>query len=211
MLKWKVSLTTYVIREGEINESRDHCSRNRVITGTSSEYQRHLLSEELAALGIDVYYQTVVGDNGGRLETLLTEAEQRSDLIVLCGGLGPTEDDLTKQVVAQHLHKSLVEDQEGLNRLHQFFQQSKRPMTENNLRQVLAIEGGQVLQNPTGLAVGSFVTEGTTSYLLLPGPPNELIPMFQQAARPLLIDAFPQEEQLISRVLRFMALVNPSW
>ena len=76
-------------------------------------------------------------------------------------------------------------------------------MTENNLRQVLAIEGGQVLQNPTGLAVGSFVTEGTTSYLLLPGPPNELIPMFQQAARPLLIDAFPQEEQLISRVLRF--------
>ncbi|MCD4926592.1 competence/damage-inducible protein A, partial [Enterococcus faecalis] len=83
------------------------------------------LSEELAALGIDVYYQTVVGDNGGRLETLLTEAEQRSDLIVLCGGLGPTEDDLTKQVVAQHLHKSLVEDQEGLNRLHQFFQQSK--------------------------------------------------------------------------------------
>ena len=164
------------------------------------------LSEELAALGIDVYYQTVVGDNGGRLETLLTEAEQRSDLIVLCGGLGPTEDDLTKQVVAQHLHKSLVEDQEGLNRLHQFFQQSKRPMTENNLRQVLAIEGGQVLQNPTGLAVGSFVTEGTTSYLLLPGPPNELIPMFQQAARPLLIDAFPQEEQLISRVLRFYGI-----
>lgn len=79
-------------------------------------------------------------------------------------------------------------------------------MTENNLRQVLAIEGGQVLQNPTGLAVGSFVTEGTTSYLLLPGPPNELIPMFQQAARPLLIDAFPQEEQLISRVLRFYGI-----
>ena len=156
MLKWKVSLTTYVIREGEINESRDHCSRNRVITGTSSEYQRHLFIRRVAALGIDVYYQTVVGDNGGRLETLLTEAEQRSDLIVLCGGLGPTEDDLTKQVVAQHLHKSLVEDQEGLNRLHQFFQQSKRPMTENNLRQVLAIEGGQVLQNPTGLAVGSL-------------------------------------------------------
>lgn len=90
--------------------------------------------------------------------------------------------------------------------MHQFFQQSKRPMTENNLRQVLAIEGGQVLQNPTGLAVGSFVTEGTTSYLLLPGPPNELIPMFQQAARPLLIDAFPQEEQLISRVLRFYGI-----
>ncbi|MGH2162054.1 molybdopterin-binding protein, partial [Enterococcus faecalis] len=108
---------------------------------------------------------------------------------VLCGGLGPTEDDLTKQVVPQHLHKSLVEDQEGLNRLHQFFQQCKRPMTQNNLRQVLAIEGGQVLQNPTGLAVGSFVREGTTSYLLLPGPRNELIPMFQQAARALLINA----------------------
>ena len=109
-----------MLLEKEINESRDHCSRNRVITGTSSEYQRHLFIRRVSCAGIDVYYQTVVGDNGGRLETLLTEAEQRSDLIVLCGGLGPTEDDLTKQVVAQHLHKSLVEDQEGLNRLHQF-------------------------------------------------------------------------------------------
>ncbi|MGC3809578.1 molybdopterin-binding protein, partial [Enterococcus faecalis] len=80
--------------------------------------------------------------------TLQTEAEERRDLIVLCGGLGRTEDDLTKQVVAQHLHKSIVEDQEGLNRLHQFFLQSKRPMTEKNLRLVLPIEGGQDLQNP---------------------------------------------------------------
>ncbi|MGH2217860.1 competence/damage-inducible protein A, partial [Enterococcus faecalis] len=70
----------------------------------------------------------------------------------------------------------------------------------------LVIEGGQVLQNPRGLAVGTFVTEGTTSYLLLPGPPNELIPMFQQAARTLLINAFPQEEQLVSRGFRFYVI-----
>lgn len=79
-------------------------------------------------------------------------------------------------------------------------------MTENNLRQTLMIEGGLAVQNPTGLAVGTLITEQGTTYLLLPGPPNELKPMFQQYARPLLEELFPQEEQLISRVLRFYGI-----
>ncbi|EOL45123.1 competence/damage-inducible protein A [Enterococcus caccae] len=164
------------------------------------------LSEELADLGIEVYYHTVVGDNPQRLEQLLVEAEGRSDLIVLCGGLGPTDDDLTKDTVAAHIQHSLVQDEQALARLKEFFKFSKRKMTENNLRQTLMIDGGIAVQNPTGLAVGTLITDNEKTYLLLPGPPNELQPMFQQNARPLLEELFPQSEQLISRVLRFYGI-----
>lgn len=83
------------------------------------------LSEELADLGIEVYYHTVVGDNPQRLESILEEAQERSDLIVLCGGLGPTDDDLTKDTVAAHIHHTLIQDEQALARLHEFFAFSK--------------------------------------------------------------------------------------
>lgn len=138
------------------------------------------LSEELAVLGIEVYYHTVVGDNPVRLDELLTQAQDRSDLIVLCGGLGPTDDDLTKDTVAAHIHHSLIQDEQALEQLNDYFSFSKNKMTENNLRQTLMIEGGRAIQNPAGLAVGTLVTENDTTYLLLPGPPNELKPMFKK-------------------------------
>ncbi|MEI5993814.1 competence/damage-inducible protein A [Candidatus Enterococcus mansonii] len=164
------------------------------------------LSEKLADAGIEVYYHTVVGDNPRRLEQLLMEAQKRSDLIVLCGGLGPTDDDLTKDTVAAHIDHLLIQDEQALDRLHDFFAFSKNQMTENNLRQTLMIEGGIAVQNPTGLAVGTLITVEETTYLLLPGPPNELKPMFTQHALPLLEELFPQKEQLISRVLRFYGI-----
>jgi nicotinamide-nucleotide amidase len=164
------------------------------------------LSEELADLGIEVYYHTVVGDNPTRLEQLLRQAQERSDLIVLCGGLGPTDDDLTKDTVAAHIQHSLVQDEQALAQLHSYFRFSKNKMTENNLRQTLMIEGGRAIQNPAGLAVGTLITEKDTTYLLLPGPPNELKPMFKQNARPLLEELFPQAEELLSRVLRFYGI-----
>lgn len=164
------------------------------------------LSEELADLGIEVYYHTVVGDNLQRLLDVLNEAEQRSDLIVLCGGLGPTEDDLTKEGVALHIQRELVQDAEGMAKLLEFFRFSQREMTPNNLQQALIIEGGISIPNPTGLAVGTLVTERDTSYLLLPGPPSELKPMVFQHVRPLLQELFPSKEQLMSRVLRFYGI-----
>lgn len=164
------------------------------------------ISEELADLGIEVYYHTVVGDNFQRLLDILTQADKRSDLIVLCGGLGPTDDDLTKDAVAAHLNRQLVQDPLGLEKLHQFFQRSRRQMTENNLKQVLIVEGGKSIPNPTGLAVGTFVSEAEHHYLLLPGPPGELKPMFFDYVRPLLQDLFPAEDQLMSKVLRFYGI-----
>lgn len=164
------------------------------------------LSEELAALGIDVYYHTVVGDNPQRLTNLLQQAQKRSDLVVLCGGLGPTDDDITTSVVATHVRRPLVTDPDGLAKLEQYFSTSEYTMTENNLQQALTIEGSRVLPNPTGLAIGTLVEDAGTSYLLLPGPPNEMMPMFQQHARPLLLELFPQADQLISVVLRFYGI-----
>lgn len=164
------------------------------------------LSEQLADLGIDVYYQTVVGDNQKRLEELIQLAETRSELIILCGGLGPTEDDLTKETTAAHLGKELIQNTEGYKKLLAFFETTKRKMTENNLQQSQIIEGGIPLPNRTGLALGTFYQTDEHSYLLLPGPPSELKPMFIEQARPLIEANFPSEEKLISKVLRFYGI-----
>ncbi len=166
------------------------------------------LAEELANVGIDLYYQSVVGDNEARLEELLSLAESRSDLVVLCGGLGPTKDDLTKQVVAKHVGKPLVQDEKGYQKLVDFFAKRNQEMTENNLLQALIIEGAIPLENETGLAVGMLYKDETTqtSYLLFPGPPNELKPMVYNHALPLIAKQFLQKDHLLSRVLRFYGI-----
>ena len=166
------------------------------------------LAQELANLGIDVYYQSVVGDNRERLRAQLQLADQRSDLIVLCGGLGPTEDDLTKQIVAEHVGETLIQDPLGYQKLLDYEKAQNQKLTQNNFLQTLILTNSQALQNPTGLAVGIFYTtkDSQKSYLLLPGPPKELKPMFRQVARPILKQQFPEANQLYSRVLRFYGI-----
>lgn len=164
------------------------------------------LSEELAALGFEVYYQTVVGDNPARLEELLQLAETRSQLIVLCGGLGPTDDDLTRDVVAKHVNEALITDEEAMAKIENHINRAGHPMTENNRRQALSIKHGRVIQNPNGLAAGTLYQNGQVTFLLLPGPPGELIPMFRQNARPLLAELLPQQDLLSSRVMRFFGI-----
>lgn len=166
------------------------------------------LSQELANLGIEVYYQSVVGDNRDRLKEQLEIAEKRSDLIVLCGGLGPTEDDLTKQVVAEHVGESLIQDPLSYEKLIDYGKKQNRALTENNFLQTLILTNSQALQNPTGLAVGIFYAtkESQTTYLLLPGPPKELQPMMVQSVRPILKQVYQESSQLYSRVLRFYGI-----
>lgn len=166
------------------------------------------LSQELANLGIEVYYQSVVGDNRDRLKGQLEIAEKRSDLIILCGGLGPTEDDLTKQVVAEHVGETLIQDPLGYEKLMAYGKKQNQTLTENNFLQTLVLTNSQALQNPTGLAVGIFYTskESQTTYLLLPGPPKELQPMMVQSVRPILKQVYQETSQLYSRVLRFYGI-----
>ena len=164
------------------------------------------LAEQLTALGFELYHQVVVGDNPQRLEQQLALSSSRSDLIVLCGGLGPTPDDLTRDVTAAFLGEELQLDPVGYARLEAYFKGTTRPVTANNRRQALTISNGTAIPNPTGLAVGSFYQGPETSYLLLPGPPREMIPMFHEHVRPLLQERLPQPARLVSRVLRFFGI-----
>ncbi|MBP2623932.1 competence/damage-inducible protein A [Streptococcus oricebi] len=174
-----------------------------ILTGQIVNTNAQFLSEKLAGLGIDVYFQTAVGDNQERLLSVLQIAKDRSDLVILTGGLGPTEDDLTKQTLAQFLGRELVIDPKALAKLDGFFaSRPDRSRTPNNERQAQILKGALALQNATGLAVGGLIQVDQVTYVLLPGPPSELKPMVNQELLPLLVTG----EQLYSRVLRFFGI-----
>ncbi|HEL1593624.1 TPA: competence/damage-inducible protein A [Streptococcus suis] len=175
-----------------------------ILTGQIINTNAQFLSEKCAELGIDVYFHTAVGDNENRLLSVLEVASQRSDLVILCGGLGPTEDDLTKQTLAIFLGRNLVFDELAMAKLDRFFaSRPGRVRTPNNERQAQIVEGSQALQNPAGLAVGGMVEQDGVTYIVLPGPPSELKAMFSESLLPLLSQS---QQQLYSRVLRFFGI-----
>ncbi|MCI5598394.1 MAG: competence/damage-inducible protein A [Ruminococcus sp.] len=158
------------------------------------------LSKQLSSLGIEMYHQSVVGDNAKRLEEVLAEAFSRSDLVITSGGLGPTEDDLTKETGCKYFGKKLVEDKKALEMLKDYFARINRKMTENNFKQALVPEGSIVLYNNNGTAPGIIIDDNGKILVMLPGPPRELNPMFEQYVKPYL--AAKQEYIFVSRVLR---------
>ncbi|MEY8462867.1 competence/damage-inducible protein A [Streptococcus merionis] len=177
-----------------------------ILTGQIVNTNAQFLSEKFAQIGVDVFYHTAVGDNEERLLAVLEIARGRSDLIVLCGGLGPTEDDLTKQTLARFLGRDLVFDEPALARLDSFF--ASRPAssrTPNNERQAQIVVGSTPLPNQTGLAVGGLLEQNGVTYVVLPGPPSELKPMVTEELIPLLVSQ-NQKQQLYSRVLRFFGI-----
>ncbi|WP_105112752.1 competence/damage-inducible protein A [Streptococcus suis] len=175
-----------------------------ILTGQIINTNAQFLSEKCAELGIDVYFHTAVGDNEQRLLSVLEVASQRSDLVILCGGLGPTEDDLTKQTLATFLGRNLVFDGLAMAKLDRFFaSRPGRVRTPNNERQAQIVEGSQALQNPAGLAVGGMIEQEGVTYIVLPGPPSELKAMFSESLLPLLSQS---QQQLYSRVLRFFGI-----
>ena len=174
-----------------------------ILTGQIVNTNAQFLSEKLAEIGVDVYFQTAVGDNEARLLSLLEIASQRSNLVILTGGLGPTEDDLTKQTLAKFLEKNLVFDPQAQERLDIFF--AHRPdyaRTPNNERQAQIVEGATPLPNETGLAVGGVLEVDGVTYVVLPGPPSELKPMVLNQLLPMLMTG----TKLYSRVLRFFGI-----
>lgn len=174
-----------------------------ILTGQIVNTNAQFLSEKLAEIGVDVYFQTAVGDNEARLLSLLEIASQRSNLVILTGGLGPTEDDLTKQTLAKFLGKALVFDPQAQEKLDIFF--AHRPdyaRTPNNERQAQIIEGATPLPNETGLAVGGVSEVDGVTYVVLPGPPSELKPMVLNQLLPKLMTG----TKLYSRVLRFFGI-----
>ena len=174
-----------------------------ILTGQIVNTNAQFLSEKLAEIGVDVYFQTAVGDNETRLKSLLEIAQKRSNLVILTGGLGPTEDDLTKQTLAQFLGRHLTFDAQAQAKLDDFF--AHRPdyaRTPNNERQAQIIEGSIPLPNETGLAVGGMIEVDGVTYVVLPGPPSELKPMVLNELLPRLTTG----AKLYSRVLRFFGI-----
>lgn len=162
------------------------CVGTELLLGNIVNTNAAFLAEECARLGLSSYYQTVVGDNRERLLQTLQTALERSDIVLLSGGLGPTRDDLTKETVAQVLGCPLVEDAESRSRIADYFQMRGIVPTENNWKQALLPEGAKALTNKNGTAPGIAIEKNGKHVILMPGPPNELRPMFQEEVVPHL-------------------------
>lgn len=159
------------------------------IANTNAAY----LAQKCAILGLSLYHQTVVGDNEERLSETLQTALGRADVVILSGGLGPTQDDLTKETAASVLEMPLVEDAHSRERIEEYFKNSQfKIITDNNWKQAMVPKGAIVVDNDNGTAPGLIMEKKGKSVILLPGPPNELVPMFEKSIMPYLRKLQPE-------------------
>ncbi|WP_449540082.1 competence/damage-inducible protein A [Ferdinandcohnia sp. Marseille-Q9671] len=179
---------------------------SELLLGQIANTNAQFLSKQLAELGINVYYHTVVGDNSTRLEDAIKISQSRSDLIIFTGGLGPTKDDLTKETIGRLLGRKLTFDSDALQSIEDYFKKTNRHMTENNKKQALVLEGSKVLPNDHGMAPGMGLNVNNITYMLFPGPPKELNPMFLTYGAPYLLQSLGVVERIESRVLRFFGI-----
>ncbi|GAA0860822.1 competence/damage-inducible protein A [Clostridium nitritogenes] len=152
------------------------------ILNTNSRY----LSNELANLGIDVYYHQVVGDNRERILSALNEAFSRSDIIITTGGLGPTKDDMTKELVAEFLGMDMYLQEESLKKIEDYFKKMGRIPVKSNEKQAYFPKEAIILENNNGTAPGAIFEKDGKAIIVLPGPPKEMEPMFNESVRKYL-------------------------
>ena len=195
-----------------------------ILLGSIANTDAQMLSEELAALGVNVLYHTVVGDNPARLADVLRLARSRADIVITTGGLGPTYDDLTKQTICEVFGRKNVFHSEIADGLRAHFASIGRELTENNLQQAYLPENCTIFPNHNGTAPGCGFCEGGVHMLMLPGPPSECRKMFQTGALPYLralsdevivshsLRIYGQGESQIEAMLhdQIVSMVNPS-
>jgi nicotinamide-nucleotide amidase len=195
-----------------------------LLLGNTTNTDARDLSAGLAELGVNVFWHTVVGDNPARLTECIYRARNRADLIITTGGLGPTCDDLTKQVLARAFEIDMYYDEEEARGIREFFEKRNRPFTENNLQQAYLPENCTVFHNNWGTAPGCAFEEEGLHVLMLPGPPYEMRTMLHGHALPYLralstgvtvshdIMTFGIRESRIDELLhdRMAAMANPS-
>ena len=170
------------------------------IVNTNSAY----LAKELALLGIDVYHQSCVGDNEQRLIDTFSEGLKRSDIIITTGGLGPTSDDITKEVACKIFDQKIELDKKSLEKIEKFFKNIGTEMTENNKKQAYFPKNSIILENENGTAPGAILSKDKKIIIILPGPPKEMIPMFEYKVKPYLKSM--NKEVLISKTLKFFGI-----
>ena len=172
-----------------------------ILMGNILNSNTQYLAEKCALLGLDQYYQVTVGDNYGRMMESVKRALDRSDIVILTGGLGPTEDDMTKEVCAEAMGMELVEDSHTRSQLEAFFAGNiYKEIPDNNWKMAMVPQGAIVLDNPNGMAPGLILEKNGKTAILLPGPPNELYPLFEGQVFPYLERL--QQSVLVSRMVK---------
>ena len=174
------------------------------IVNTNSQF----LAKELANLGIEVYYQGTVGDNEDRLLESLEESLNRSDMVITTGGLGPTKDDLTKETAAKLFNQELVFHEESWREIEAYFNKLGKVPTENNKKQAYFPKEAIVLKNNNGTAPGAILKKDNKTIIVLPGPPREMKPMFEESVKPYL--QYLTDDILVSKTLRFYGIGESS-
>ena len=167
------------------------CVGTELLLGNIVNTNGAYLAEKCAGMGLACYYQTVVGDNEKRLSDALKTALDRADIVLLSGGLGPTEDDLTKETAANVMGRQLLMDENLRQKIEAYFEKHGVKPTDNNWKQAMIPKGALIMENRNGTAPGVIIREGDKHVILLPGPPMEMIPMFEEFAVPYLNEIQP--------------------
>lgn len=166
------------------------------------------LSKELNSMGYDVLYHFTVGDNPIRLKSILSSALSMSDIVITTGGLGPTQDDLTKETVAESFSKEMILHEPTLEKIESFFSKINKTMTSNNIKQAYIPKDSLILDNTLGTAPGIIIAENNKIVISLPGPPKEMKNMFTLKVKPFLMKK--SKEVISSKVIKFFGMGESS-
>jgi nicotinamide-nucleotide amidase len=164
------------------------------------------MAQRLTALGVNLYFKSVVGDNPARMKEVITRAMERSDIVITSGGLGPTQDDLTREIVAEVTGRKLVQNAEMLEQVEEHFRRRGRPMTPNNIRQSYMPESALPVKNPNGTAPCFIVEDPRSVIYCLPGVPVEMKWLFENEVEPYLRKKFDLAEVIHYRVLKVIGI-----
>ncbi len=172
----------------QIKNAEILCVGTEILIGDIVNTNAAYISQRLAAMGINQYYQAVIGDNPERLYECIRASLERCDLLIMTGGLGPTYDDLTKETAAKVMGRELVLHQPSLDRIKSFFEKRKRKMSATNEKQAYMPSGAVIFDNHHGTAPGCAIEDNESGkiIIMLPGPPREMKPMFSESVEPYL-------------------------
>src|SRR3954469_18109221 len=174
---------------------------SELLTPDRSDTNSLWLTEKLNSIGIEVKLKTVVGDDDARLEETIKDAFRRSRVVIMTGGLGPTEDDITRKIAARAMNRRLLLNEKVLEAIRTKFFGMGRQRPEINSRQAMVIEGAEILDNPNGTAPGMYIEHDWRSVVLLPGAPREMRPMFETFVQPKLTEK-AGDVRVARRILR---------
>ena len=172
-----------------------------LLLGDIIDTNAYNISRRLKTLGINVFYRTTVGDNDKRLFDVFDNAFKRSDMVITTGGLGATTDDITKDIAAKFFNKKILLDEPSLEIIKDFFNKKNISMSKINERQAYTIQDAFILKNDVGLAIGNILEENGKILIILPGPPNECLTMFDNYVIPYLTKF--SKKTMISKFMHF--------